>query len=97
MVRDTFRALRLGTIDTVCCLGVTGKAPCASRGPSNSRIWRHDETNNAIDLYKEISRAVDDLATCSYATEAFTELLNQIQAAVRLGVRGLTRPTKTPA
>lgn len=26
---------------------------------------------------------MDDLATCSYTTEAFTELLNQIQAAVR--------------
>ena len=29
---------------------------------------------------------MDDLATCSYATEAFTELLNQIQAAVRSGL-----------
>ena len=44
---------------------------------------RQEKTNNDIDLYKEISRAVDDLATCSYATEAFTELLNQIQATVR--------------
>lgn len=26
---------------------------------------------------------MDDLATCSYTAEAFTELLNQIQAAVR--------------
>jgi len=49
----------------------------------NSQTRRQDKTNNVIDLYKEISRAVDDLATCSYATEAFTELLNQIQAAVR--------------
>ena len=38
-----------------------------------------------IDLYKEISRAVDDLATCSYTAEAFSELLNQIQAAVGWG------------
>ncbi|KAF9649981.1 hypothetical protein BDM02DRAFT_3112755 [Thelephora ganbajun] len=48
-----------------------------------------DKTNNVIDLYKEISRAVDDLATCSYTTEAFTELLNQIQAAIdRLNLEG---------
>jgi len=48
-----------------------------------------DKTNNLIDLYKEILRAVDDLATCSYTTEAFTELLNQIQAAIdRLNLEG---------
>lgn len=41
-----------------------------------------DKTNNVIDLYKDILRAVDDLATCSYTTDAFTELLSRIQAAV---------------
>jgi hypothetical protein len=42
-----------------------------------------DKTNNVIDLYKDILRAVEDLATCSYTTESFTELLGRIQAAVR--------------
>ena len=41
-----------------------------------------DKTNNVIDLYKDILRAVEDLATCSYTTEAFSELLGKIQAAV---------------
>jgi hypothetical protein len=41
-----------------------------------------DKTNSVIDLYKDILRAVEDLATCSYTTEAFSELLGKIQAAV---------------
>lgn len=41
-----------------------------------------DKTNSVIDLYKDIVRAVEDLATCSYTTEAFSELLGKIQAAV---------------
>jgi hypothetical protein len=41
-----------------------------------------DKTNNVIDLYKDILRAVEDLATCSYTHEAFSELLSRIQAAV---------------
>ena len=36
-----------------------------------------------IDLYKEILRSVEDLSTCSYASEAFSELLGKVQAAVR--------------
>ncbi|KAI9450509.1 cytoplasmic dynein heavy chain 1 [Lactarius psammicola] len=48
-----------------------------------------DKTNNVIDLYKDILRAVEDLATCSYTTEAFTELLSRIQAAIdRLNLEG---------
>ena len=35
-----------------------------------------------IDLYKDILRAVEDLSTCSYTSEAFSELLGRIQAAV---------------
>jgi hypothetical protein len=42
-----------------------------------------DKTNNVIDLYKEITRAVEDLATCPYTPEAFSDLLGKIQAAVR--------------
>jgi hypothetical protein len=42
-----------------------------------------DKTNNVIDLYKDILRAVEDLGTCSYTHEAFTELLGRIQADVR--------------
>jgi hypothetical protein len=44
---------------------------------------QQDKTNNVIDLYKDILRAVEDLATCSYTEEAFTELLSRIQSAVR--------------
>ncbi|KAF8870591.1 cytoplasmic dynein heavy chain 1 [Gymnopilus junonius] len=48
-----------------------------------------DKTNNVIDLYKDILRAVEDLATCSYTTEAFSELLGKIQAAIdRLNLEG---------
>ncbi|KAJ7695800.1 hypothetical protein B0H17DRAFT_1178248 [Mycena rosella] len=32
-----------------------------------------DKTNNGIDLYKDILCAVEDLATCSYTIEAFTD------------------------
>ena len=37
-----------------------------------------------IDLYRDILRAVEDLSTCSYTSEAFSELLGRIQAAVTL-------------
>ena len=41
-----------------------------------------DKTNSVIDLYKDILRAVEDLATCSYTNEAFSELLARIQTSV---------------
>ncbi|KAI0042887.1 hypothetical protein FA95DRAFT_1563857 [Auriscalpium vulgare] len=48
-----------------------------------------DKTNNVIDLYKDILRAVEDLATCSYTTDAFSELLSRVQAAIdRLNLEG---------
>jgi len=36
-----------------------------------------------IDLYKDILRAVEDLSTCLYTSEVFSELLGKVQAAVR--------------
>lgn len=45
-------------------------------------FFAQDKTNSVIDLYKDIQRAVEDLATCSYTSEAFSELLGRIQAAV---------------
>ncbi|KAH8120488.1 cytoplasmic dynein heavy chain 1 [Phellopilus nigrolimitatus] len=48
-----------------------------------------DKTNNLIDLYKDILRAVEDLATCTYTHEAFAELLSRVQAAIdRLNLEG---------
>ncbi|EIM91855.1 cytoplasmic dynein heavy chain 1 [Stereum hirsutum FP-91666 SS1] len=48
-----------------------------------------DKTNNVIDLYKDILRAVEDLSTCSYQSEVFSELLGRIQAAIdRLNLEG---------
>lgn len=41
-----------------------------------------DKTNYVIDLYKDIMRAVEDLSTCPYTSEAFSELLAKVQAAV---------------
>jgi hypothetical protein len=41
-----------------------------------------DKTNSMVDLYKVILHAVEDLATCPYTSEAFSELLAKIQAAV---------------
>ncbi|KIM82761.1 hypothetical protein PILCRDRAFT_29984, partial [Piloderma croceum F 1598] len=35
-----------------------------------------------IDLYKDILHAVEDLVTCPYTNEAFSELLAKIQAAI---------------
>ena len=34
------------------------------------------------DLYKDILRSVEDLSTCSYTSEAFSDLLGKVQAAV---------------
>ncbi|KAF8232874.1 hypothetical protein L208DRAFT_1559573 [Tricholoma matsutake] len=45
---------------------------------------RYDKTNSVIDLYKNILHAIEDLATCSYMTKAFLELLGKVQAAVSL-------------
>ncbi|KAF9463127.1 dynein heavy chain [Collybia nuda] len=48
-----------------------------------------DKTNSVIDLYKDITRAAEDLATCSYTVEAFSDLLGKIQAAIdRLNLEG---------
>ncbi|KAH7884160.1 dynein heavy chain, N-terminal region 1-domain-containing protein [Phlebopus sp. FC_14] len=48
-----------------------------------------DKTNNVIDLYRDILRAVEDLATCPYTSDAFSELLGKIQAAIdRLNLEG---------
>lgn len=42
-----------------------------------------------IDLHRDIQRAVDDLSTCPYTSEAFTELLGKIQSAIdRLNLEG---------
>ena len=45
-------------------------------------LYLQDKTNNVINLYKDILRAVEDLTTCSYTSEVFSELLARIQAAV---------------
>ncbi|KAF8588444.1 dynein heavy chain protein 2 [Ramaria rubella] len=48
-----------------------------------------DKTNTLIDLYKEITRVVEDLSTCPYTSEAFSELLAKVQAAIdRLNLEG---------
>ncbi|THG97891.1 hypothetical protein EW026_g4197 [Hermanssonia centrifuga] len=48
-----------------------------------------DKTNNVIDLYKDILRAVEDLSTCPYTSEAFSELLGRVQSAIdRLNLEG---------
>ncbi|KII86258.1 hypothetical protein PLICRDRAFT_143847 [Plicaturopsis crispa FD-325 SS-3] len=48
-----------------------------------------DKTNSVIDLYKDILRAVEDLSTCAYTTEAFSELLGKVQSAIdRLNLEG---------
>ncbi|KAG8716582.1 hypothetical protein FRC09_015536 [Ceratobasidium sp. 395] len=41
-----------------------------------------DKTNSLIDVYKEITRVVDELATCPFTTEAFSELIGKVQAAI---------------
>jgi hypothetical protein len=56
---------------------------------------QQDKTNNVIDLYKDILRAVEDLANCSYTEEAFTDLLSRIQSAVRPGLNIFLSYAKT--
>ena len=58
--------------------------------PSLSRTHRllQDKTNTLIDLYKEITRVVEDLSTCPYTAETFLELIAKIQAAVRFSRTG---------
>lgn len=52
-------------------------------------IQFQDKTNNVIDLYKDILRNVEDLATCPYTPEAFSDLLGKIQAAIdKLNLEG---------
>src|ERR1700721_278126 len=45
-------------------------------------INAQDKTNNVIDMHKDINRAVEDLSTCSYTTEAFSDLITKVQSAV---------------
>ncbi|KAJ3507185.1 hypothetical protein NMY22_g17007 [Coprinellus aureogranulatus] len=49
-----------------------------------------DKTNSVIDLYKDvILRNVEELATCAYTSEAFSELLGKVQAAIdKLNLEG---------
>ena len=42
-----------------------------------------EEGGGGMDLYKDLLPAVEDLSTCWYTSEAFSELLGKIQAAVR--------------
>jgi len=49
-----------------------------------------DKTNTLIDLYKEINRAVEELGTCPYTSEAFGELIGRVQAAVSPHILSLT-------
>lgn len=54
-----------------------------------------DKTNSVIDLYKDIIlRNVEELATCAYTKEAFSELLGKVQGAVSffLGFHSVLRP-----
>ena len=55
---------------------------CSPRISLMLTLPNQDKTNNVIDLYKDILRAVEDLTTCSYTSEAFSELLDKIQGAV---------------
>jgi dynein heavy chain 1 len=64
-------------------------------GPRALLTAEQDKTNNVIDLYKDILRAVEDLATCSYTEEALTELLSRIQSAVRQAINSSLSPAET--
>lgn len=51
--------------------------------------WLQDKTNTVIDLYKDMLRNVEDLGTCPYTPEAFSELLGRVQGAIdRLNLEG---------
>jgi hypothetical protein len=47
------------------------------------KLHLQDKTNTLIDLYKEVNRVVEELQTCPFTTEAFSELIGKVQASVR--------------
>jgi dynein heavy chain 1 len=48
-----------------------------------------DKTNSLIDSYKELNRFVEELSTCPYTSEAFSDLIGKIQATIdRLNLEG---------
>jgi len=91
IVPDTYPVLTDVIIDTFssCASLLVSSLFCRFVTSYFSLFWcflisrLQDKTNNVIDLYKDILRAVEDLQTCSYTSEAFSELLSKIQAAVR--------------
>ncbi len=48
----------------------------------HSRLLQ-DKTNSLINSYSEINRVVEELSTCPFTSQAFSELIAKIQAAVR--------------
>ena len=51
-----------------------------------------EERGGGMDLYKDLLPAVEDLSTCWYISEAFSELLGKIQVAVRTAFPSLLSP-----
>ncbi|KIJ92278.1 hypothetical protein K443DRAFT_13708 [Laccaria amethystina LaAM-08-1] len=51
-------------------------------GKDNRHIQFMREFASVISVLQDILRAVEDLSTCSYTSEAFSELLGKVQAAV---------------
>lgn len=48
-----------------------------------------DRTDSLIDMYSEITRTIDELATCPYTSEAFSTLLASIQKTIdKLNLEG---------
>lgn len=45
-------------------------------------------------MYKEMTRLVDELATCPFTTEALSDLIGKIQAAVSYGLPCISYPAK---
>ncbi|KAM0792972.1 hypothetical protein ACM66B_002727 [Microbotryomycetes sp. NB124-2] len=49
----------------------------------------HDQTNSLIDMYADVARNIDQLATCTYSAAAFSEILSNVQKTVdKLNLEG---------
>ncbi|KAM0751755.1 hypothetical protein T439DRAFT_218203 [Meredithblackwellia eburnea MCA 4105] len=48
-----------------------------------------DRTDSLVDIYNELTRTIDSLATCPYTTDAFSERLGEIQKTIdKLNLEG---------
>ena len=69
-VREFASVVSIFQVSAEPCLGIIWLTPFEDKG------------NSLVNSYKEINHLIEDLSTCPYAFEAFSELIGKVQAAV---------------